>query len=126
MKDNHKKYYKTIKKKTLKSQVKLIIGLILLILFLIPSVYFGIKYIQYPKYQEISYKEDNDLDYKVFLKDNNYFDTPYLEKGSEYVASLIDYLDLTFHYDFSSSIPVNYEYTYYIDADVNAYEKGSP
>ena len=61
----------------------------------------------------INYKVNSDIDYKVYLKANNFYDTPYLEKGMVYVASLIDNLDIDYRYNFyvdkKSDIDFNYQ-----------------
>ena len=38
----------------------------------------------------IEYRESGHIDYNVFLKDNDFYDSTYLEKDQSYVASLID------------------------------------
>ena len=38
----------------------------------------------------IGYKESGHIDYNVFLKENEFYDSAYLEKDQSYVASLID------------------------------------
>ena len=46
----------------------------------------------------VNYVENSSIDYKVYLKKNNYFDTPFLEKNKVYITSLIDYIDIDFSY----------------------------
>ena len=47
----------------------------------------------------INYKEaGNPIDYKVYLKKNNFFETDYLDEGVTYISSLIDYIDVDFKY----------------------------
>ena len=57
------------------------------------------------------YKEKSTIDYKVKLKENNFYDVEYLEKDMLYVASLIDSIDIDFKYDFLSeqNIDINFE-----------------
>ena len=43
------------------------------------------------------------MDYKVFLKENNDFETPFLEKDKKYIASLIDHIDIDYKYAFKSN-----------------------
>ena len=66
----------------------------------------------------LTYKQTSNLDYKVGLKANNYYKEPYLKKGMQYIASLIDYIDVDFNYNFNASENLNYKYIYYINADV--------
>ena len=40
------------------------------------------------------------IDYKVYLDENDFYDTPYLKKDMAYVASLIDHIYIHYHYEF--------------------------
>ena len=48
----------------------------------------------------INYIEKSNIDYKVYLKENNFYENEYLEKDKVYVASLIDKILIDFKYDF--------------------------
>lgn len=61
------------------------------------------------------------IDYKVYLKPNAYYDKKTLEPGMKYVASLIDYIDTDINYTIKSSLPMDYDYSYYIDATARVY-----
>ncbi len=61
----------------------------------------------------INYEEaSNPIDYKVYLKENNFFETNYLGEGITYISSLIDYIDIDFNYkiNFDESLTGNYNY----------------
>ena len=47
----------------------------------------------------IEYRESGYIDYNVFLKDNEFYDSTYLEKDQSYVASLIDKIVADFNYE---------------------------
>lgn len=68
----------------------------------------------------LNYNEYSKLDYNVYLKENNYFKENYLPKDKQYITSLIDYIDIFFNYDFSSSKEVNTKYKYKIIGTLNA------
>jgi hypothetical protein len=68
----------------------------------------------------MNYKENNSVDYKVFLKPNNYFETPYLEKGKTYITNLIDYIDTEFIYNVEFDNKVKGTYDYKIVATISA------
>lgn len=68
----------------------------------------------------LTYSQKSDLDYKVYLKKNNYFKEKYLTKNKQYIASIIDYIDVSYNYTFSSSKDVNLTYKYKIVAKINA------
>ena len=46
------------------------------------------------------YEEKSNLDYKVYLKENQFYDTPYLPKDKKYISALINYIDSSFSYTF--------------------------
>lgn len=68
----------------------------------------------------INYEENSDIDYKVYLKKNSFFETPYLEKNRTYIASLIDYIWVDFKYSFKVDQNVKGEYSYYLKGVVSA------
>ena len=63
----------------------------------------------------LHYDESSDLDYKVYLKDNDYFGE-YLGKGNQYIASLIDYIEADFKYKLSIVENVDFSYYYYVES----------
>lgn len=65
----------------------------------------------------IHYDEKSDLDYKVYLKENDYFGR-YLGKNNQYIASLIDYVEADFNYKLSIDEKIDYSYYYYVEATV--------
>lgn len=77
------------------------------------------------KIVNLKYQEDNNIKYKVFLKENNFFDTPYLEENRTYIASLIDYIDIDFHYNLKFNMPINGDYKYKYVATVMANKNDS-
>ena len=70
--------------------------------------------VQKEKY--ISYSERSSLDYKVNLKENNFYETKTLDKDMIYVASLIDSIDTFFDYDFDIDEKMDMDFTYNIIA----------
>ena len=64
--------------------------------------------------QYIDYTETTNLDYRVYLKENKFYEEKYLEKGMLYVASLIDKIDIDFLYNFNISEKVDLDFKYNI------------
>ncbi len=85
-------------------------------------IYFGISS---REQKSVSFSEQGDADYRVYLKENDYYQTPYLEKGMSYVASLIDYIKIDFNYNLNSSRESNLNYKYRIDAQLIITERGN-
>lgn len=73
---------------------------ILLFIFMISFIIVGCIFLKLgtsnKKTLSIKYQENNDIDYKVHLKDNNFFDEEYLEKGKSYITSFIDYIHIDY------------------------------
>ena len=71
---------------------------------------------------KISYTDTGRIDYKVYLKENDFFKNPYLNSSEtkSYITSLIDYLDLDFNYSLDFDDPVNIDYNYHFVATVTA------
>ncbi len=70
--------------------------------------------------ESINYKETSDVDYKVYLKENKFFETPYLEKGKVYITSLIDNIDVDLSYNIVFDNIKSGEYSYSIKGVISA------
>lgn len=119
-KSNEKKFNNTYEqslensnKNSLEYKNRLLINSLCILVLLSLSVLFVIKSISITNKQKINYKENSNLDYKVYLKENSFYDVDYLEKDMSYIANLIDRIDVDFEYlfqiDTSSSIDFNYD-----------------
>ena len=68
---------------------------------------------QLDKTQYINYRESGNIDYDVYLKENDYFEEDRLEQGQSYVASLIDQIIANMSYEIDMDADdVNYRYSY--------------
>ena len=63
-----------------------------------------------------NYSYNSNLDYKVYLRQNNFFTVPYIGMNKQYITSLIDHIDVDVKYDFKASEELNYTYNYEIVA----------
>ena len=66
----------------------------------------------------ITYNEKSDIDYKVRLKENEFYEEDYLDKDKGYVATLIDEIKTNYRYSLSLPKNIEYKYSYRIVADV--------
>lgn len=92
----------------------IVIGTILL-LFILLITFFSLTF---KKTYVLHYSESSNLDYKVYLKENDFFDQRYLEKDRQYISTLIDYIDADFKYSFVSGESIGMQYSYYVTAKV--------
>ena len=66
--------------------------------------------------QMINYNEMSNLDYKVYLKENNFYESDYLGKNKVYIANLIDNIEVNFRYNYNIEKPSNVDFNYSIVA----------
>lgn len=98
----------------------------IILVFVIFAAMFFVIYTENNRTKYITYNENSDLDYKVYLKENDYFEDTYLNKGKQYIASLINYIDATFKYDFDiKDENINYQYSYRIESEVEVVDSSS-
>jgi len=95
---------------------KLIIKIVLLIVLIFPSVFFIRASLTANSI--LSYTEKGIVDYKVYLKENNFYKDRYLGKNMTYITSLVDYIDIDFNYNFNTSEKAKLDYTYSIYANL--------
>lgn len=69
--------------------------------------------------KEVSYNEKNDIGYKVYLKENKFYEDEFLKENMQYVASLINYIDVDFKSIFSIDDVSNIDYNYSIKGYLN-------
>ena len=73
--------------------------------------------------QFITYNEESNVDYKVYLKDNDFYKEKYLGKDKSYIASLIKNIYTEFNYNVDISNIINYDYSYRIAAEVDVLDE---
>ena len=67
----------------------------------------------------IEYTENGAVDYKVNLKENNFFEENSVGAGSSYVASLIENIGADFKYKLAiDNASVGFDYSYWVDAQL--------
>ena len=104
-KNNHNRIYFGFK-------TRVLMYLILSLLFLGLSLIFITKSFAVSHVKDINYQENSNLDYKVYLKKNEFYDSEYLGKNMVYVASLIDKISVNFDYLFKIDKVSNLEFNY--------------
>ena len=64
----------------------------------------------------VNYQENGSLDYKVYLKPNEFYEQEYLGKGKYYIASIIKNITADVNYQFIIEQPVDTNFSYQIVA----------
>ena len=95
-------------------------------LALLISLALGVIYYQMNRIYYIDYTENGKVDYRVYLKENDFYEEEYLEADRSYVASLIDDVVADFKYELDMDAEgVSYEYTYRVDSELQILNKNS-
>ena len=111
----------------LKQWVRVFI-IIITIGILITSIFMIIKALnpkQITKKKLYSYNYKTNMDYKVYLKQNNFFTSPYLDMNRQYISALIDYIEVTANYMVQASEELDYNYSYSIEATARGMFEGT-
>lgn len=93
---------------------RLLLSIVLLIITIVELVYCVAMGFAITKSELIKYKINSDIDYKVYLRPNEFYETDYLEKDMVYVASLIDKIKVKYDYKFNVNRNSNIDFDYKI------------
>ena len=96
-------------------------SLVIVVVFVLAFSLFALYYIKGKGYF-VSYKESSNIDYKVYLKKNDFFEEKYLGVDNKYIASIIDYINANLEYEISMNDDIDFKYSYVITADVTVNE----
>lgn len=91
-----------------------------LVLLCLGTIFIFIYFILSKGYY-ITYNEENNVNYEVCLKENDYYDTKCIKPGNQYIASLIDYIPVNFHYNLllpNNNLDYTYNYKIIVEFDV--------
>ncbi len=105
-----------------KKKIKLISISILLIIIGM-SLILTFRYLSQNYY--LNYTEQANIDYKVYLKNNDFYNVDYLGPNNNVIASLIQKITPNFSYDLGLDHEIEYKYNYTLTADVVVKEKSS-
>ena len=67
---------------------------------------------------QVHYKESGGVNYKVFLKDKKYYNKDYLDEGMQYIASIIDRIDITYKYNATYDVKTEFNIDKKVLADI--------
>lgn len=113
----------SVKKKKLSSKKKVIYLFVGALLFIGFALFCISRSLSLKEKSVISYNELGNIDYKVYLKQNNYYPEKYLGKDMQYIASLINTINVDFNYEIHSTEIMDYSYDYKILATLRITDK---
>lgn len=105
-------FFKYNKNAYISYERRVIVYLIIVLGCAILSTIFLTRSLSTGNKSDITYQENSNLDYKVYLKKNDFYDEEYLGKDMVYVASLIKRIDINIKYLFNidKKSDVNFDY----------------
>lgn len=92
--------------------LRLTFDLLIFVLSFIFCLYYATKSFEYRNAKYVNYNDKNIIDYKVYVKENDFYETDYLNKGMIYVSGLIDKINIDFNYlfDIDEKMDMNFKY----------------
>lgn len=75
-------------------------------------IFLAFKVVNKETIAPVGYKDSAPVDYRVYLKENDFYTEEFLPKGKSYITSLIDHLDINYNYVFNIDdiTSMNFEY----------------
>ena len=70
----------------------------------------------------VNYKEDSSHSYKVYLHENDIYDSDYIGMNQKYIADLVDNIVLSYQYNSTFDKDINGYYSYMVVGNLVAYE----
>lgn len=106
--------------------IRYLVYTFLVCIFVIIGAFYYKKSIGKTVVTSVNYSESSDIDYKVFLKKNNFFEEKFLEKkdledeNKTLITQLIDYIKINYIYSIEYDKPISGKYSYYLKAKIEA------
>lgn len=101
-------------KRRTKYNTKLVFNIFAFLILIVFGTLLLNKSIRYENTEIVEYSEKSNLDYKVYLFKNDFYEQSYLGKDMLYVASLIDKIHLDFKYNFQMQDKETLDFSYKI------------
>lgn len=98
---------------------RLFFDIVIFVVFIASGTFLFNKSLNFESEKIVKYSEKSNIDYKVYLVENEFYDEPYLDKDMLYVANLIDKILIDFDYNFESDDKENIDFDYKIIAKLS-------
>lgn len=97
---------------------RLVISSIIFLVAFLSCLYLAINSFEFKHPEKIKYTDFHGIDYKVYLKPNDFYEEKYLGKNMMYVANLIDKISIDFDYKFNIEKKSTLDFNYKIMGDL--------
>ena len=123
IKDDKEFIIKKHPKRKIKSWFAIVLYGFFIMLFLLSTFIITKTIFKTNEKNKITYTEKGVANYKVYLKDNDYYEEKYLDNKSRIIANLINTISIDFNYDIKAKEKLNYDYNYKIVGELLIYDK---
>lgn len=103
---------KKLEKFYLSYEQRLVLYFIFFFLFLLLGLFLISNSVVSSDVEDTVYSENGNIDYKVHLKENDFYDSEYLDENMSYVASLINDIKINFNYSFVTNKKIDFNVNY--------------
>ena len=97
---------------------RVIVYCVFLSLALIICIFLCFNIVKKVELSPIEYSDSGIVDYRVYLKENEFYTENFLPKGKSYITSLIDYIDVNYSYIFNIDDLANINFEYKVIGDL--------
>lgn len=108
------KLYQMKRKSTRRNFLITVVALVTVLLAILTTICFKESVSLGTEIGKVNYSENGNIDYKVYLKDNDYYEGSFLPNGMQYIASLIKTINVNFNYQIHSDKDMDYDYKYMV------------
>ena len=70
------------------------------------------------KIVNVGYSETGNADYKVYLKENDYYDRKFLDSGMQYITNIISTINSKFNYEIHADENMDFDYKYKVTGEL--------
>ena len=113
------KLYKISKRKKLNLKKWFCFLLIPSVVLLLGSFLLFINSVQLnSKIVNVGYSETGNADYKVYLKENDYYDRKFLDSGMQYITNIISTINSKFNYEIHADENMDFDYKYKVTGEL--------
>ena len=95
-------------------RARMIIYSVLLIIFLSLGIFLCHNLVKRIEISPIKYSDKGTIDYRVYLKENEFYTEEFLPKGRSYITNLINYIEVNYNYYFKIDDITNMNFDYSI------------
>lgn len=97
-----------------------------ILLIIITTVLFSKSVVIGSDNSSSKYNEIGSVDYKVYLKDNDFYESSFLGSGMQYVANLIKTVNVKFNYELHATDDLDFVNEYKVVSELQITEKDDP